>query len=94
MHILLVEDSEDNRLLIQAFIKKPPATIDTAENGAIAVDKFKNGKYDLVLMDMQMPVMDGYTATRKIREWEQEKNRIHLAGGECHGKRRKDHRPH
>ena len=72
LQILLVEDNADNRLLIQAFLKKTPYQLDTAENGKIAVEKFKSGKYHLVLMDMQMPVMDGYTATRKIREWEEE----------------------
>ncbi len=70
LHILLVEDSQDNRLLIQSFLKKTPYKIDIAENGEIAVDKFTSGKYDLVLMDMQMPVMDGYTATKEIRKWE------------------------
>lgn len=70
LKILLVEDSPDNALLIQTYLKKMPYTIDTAENGQIAVDKFIAGQYDLILMDMQMPVMDGYTATKKIREWE------------------------
>ena len=73
LHILLVEDSVENRLLIQSYLKKTPYQIDIAENGEIAVEKFKSGKYDLVLMDMQMPVMDGYTATREIRKWEGEK---------------------
>jgi len=70
LHILLVEDSADNRLLIQSFLKKTAYQIDIAENGEIAVNKFTSGKYDLVLMDMQMPVMDGYTATKEIRKWE------------------------
>ena len=69
--ILLVEDSEDNRLLIQAYLKKLPYLIDTAENGEKAVVRFQECTYDLVLMDMQMPVMDGYTATRQIRAWEE-----------------------
>ncbi len=72
LHILLVEDSEDNRLLVSAFLKKTPHTLDMAENGEIAVDKFRAGRYDLVLMDVQMPVKDGYTATREIRQWEKE----------------------
>jgi CheY-like chemotaxis protein len=70
LKILLVEDNPDNRLLIKAFLKKFPIEIDEAENGQIAVDRFTSNKYDLVLMDMQMPVMDGYTATGTIREWE------------------------
>ncbi len=73
LHILLVDDSEDNRLLITAYLKKTPHTVDVAENGAIALEKFVAGAYDLVLMDMQMPVMDGYTATREIRQWEKQK---------------------
>ncbi|MEJ2567930.1 MAG: response regulator, partial [candidate division WOR-3 bacterium] len=70
MKILLVEDTEDNRLLIEAFLKKSLIEIDEAENGKIAFEKFKKNVYDLVLMDMQMPIMDGYTATKKIRAWE------------------------
>ncbi|OPX92114.1 PAS domain S-box protein [Pelotomaculum sp. PtaB.Bin117] len=75
LRLLLVEDSPDNQLLIQAYLKKTACQIEIAENGEIAVEKFKSGKYDLVLMDMQMPVMDGYTATRAIRRWEAE-NRL------------------
>jgi two-component system sensor histidine kinase/response regulator len=70
MKILLVEDTDDNRLLIRAFFRDSYVEIDEAENGKIAFDKFKRNVYDLVFMDMQMPVMDGYTATRKIRTWE------------------------
>jgi two-component system, sensor histidine kinase and response regulator len=73
LRILLVEDSEDNRLLIQSYLRKTPYQIDIAENGEIAVEKLKYGSYDLVLMDMQMPVMDGYTAAKVIRNWESEK---------------------
>jgi CheY-like chemotaxis protein len=72
LRILLVDDSKDNRLLVQAYLRRTPYQIDIAENGEIAVEKFVSGEYDLVLMDMQMPVMDGYTATRKIRKWESE----------------------
>jgi two-component system sensor histidine kinase/response regulator len=75
LNLLLVEDSADNRLIIRAYFKRATDHIDIAENGAIAVEKFKAGKYDLVLMDVQMPIMDGYTATREIRKWEQEQGR-------------------
>ncbi len=71
-HILLVEDNEQNRMLIQTFLKKTPYTLDTAENGKIAVEKFKADQYNLVLMDIEMQVMDGYIATKKIRKWEAE----------------------
>ena len=72
LNILLVEDTKDNRMLIKVFLKKTPFKLDMAENGQVAVDKFKSNKYDIVLMDMQMPVMDGYEATRIIRKWERE----------------------
>ncbi len=75
LKILLVEDNSDNRLLIKAFLKKSPIEIDEAEDGQVAVDKFKSNKYDIVLMDMQMPVMDGFTATKIIRDWERKNNR-------------------
>ncbi len=70
--VLLAEDTADNVVLIQAFLKKTPYQIDVAENGAIAVKKFKERAYGLVLMDLQMPVLDGHAATREIRHWENE----------------------
>lgn len=73
LKILLVDDFEDNRVLINLYLKNTPYKIEMAENGQIAVDKYASGNYDIILMDMQMPVMDGYTATRKIRELENEK---------------------
>ena len=57
-------------MLILTYLKKLPYVLEVAENGEIAVEKFTSGQYDLVLMDMQMPVMDGYTATKSIRDWE------------------------
>jgi len=75
LKVLLVEDSEDNRLLVQLYLNKTKHQLETAENGEVAVEMFKKKRYHLVLMDMQMPVMDGYTATRKIREWEKKHNR-------------------
>jgi PAS domain S-box len=70
LNILLVDDSADNRMLIKAYLKTTPYNIDIAENGEIGVKKFMMGTYDIVLMDIRMPVMDGYAATRAIREWE------------------------
>jgi len=71
LRILLVEDSPDNRTITVAYVEDTPYQVDIAENGAIACQMFKSGQYDLVLMDRQMPVMDGLTATRAIRAWEQ-----------------------
>jgi two-component system sensor histidine kinase/response regulator len=73
LRILLAEDSVDNRLLVEAFLKQQPYTLEFAENGQIAIDRVLAASYDLVLMDIQMPMVDGYTAVRRIREWE----RIH-----------------
>jgi CheY-like chemotaxis protein/HPt (histidine-containing phosphotransfer) domain-containing protein len=70
LHILLVEDSLDNRTITVAYLQDTPYRVEIAENGAVAYEKFTAGHYDLVLMDRQMPVMDGLTATRAIREWE------------------------
>lgn len=68
--LLLVEDNPDNRLLIKAYLKREPYDVDEAENGEEALAMFKNKAYDLVLMDVQMPIMDGHTATREIRAYE------------------------
>ncbi|TKS60292.1 MAG: hypothetical protein EWM72_01518 [Nitrospira sp.] len=72
LRVLLVEDSPDNQLLVRSYLKQTDHRLDVAEHGAIALEKFKNGHYDVILMDMQMPVMDGYTATRAIRKWERD----------------------
>ena len=68
--ILLAEDYLYNRIIVQQYLKNMPFEIQIAENGAEAVDKFTSGRYDLVLMDMQMPVKDGFCATREIRAFE------------------------
>ncbi|TKB33489.1 MAG: response regulator [Nitrospira sp.] len=72
LRILLVEDSPDNQVLIRSYLKQTPYRLDIANHGGIALELFKNGYYDLILMDMQMPVMDGYEATLAIRAWERE----------------------
>ena len=74
LRILLVEDSPDNQLLIRSYLKQTSHRLEIADNGAIGVDKFKQGHYDILLMDMQMPVMDGLTATKAIRRWEREQD--------------------
>ena len=75
LNILLVEDYPDNRTITLAYLQDTPYRIEIAENGAIAFEKFVLGYFDLVLMDRQMPVMDGLTATRAIRTWEKANHR-------------------
>jgi len=75
LRILLVEDSPDNCTIAVAYLEDTPYRVEIAENGAIACEMFAARHYDLVLMDRQMPVMDGLTATRTIRAWEQANGR-------------------
>ncbi|HXA39624.1 MAG TPA: PAS domain S-box protein [Phenylobacterium sp.] len=75
LRILLAEDSPDNCTIALAYLEHTPYRIDVAETGAIACQMFTAGRYDLVLMDRQMPVMDGLTATRTLRAWEEANGR-------------------
>ena len=75
LQILMAEDSPDNCAIALAYLEDTPYRVEIAETGVIAFEKFKVGRYDLVLMDRQMPVMDGLTATRAIRAWEQANDR-------------------
>lgn len=68
--VLLVEDNLINQKIVMLSLKKVVKSIDVANNGKEALDKFGTSKYDLILMDIQMPVMDGILATKKIRELE------------------------
>jgi signal transduction histidine kinase/CheY-like chemotaxis protein len=67
VRVLLVEDYLMNIKVATKFLERWKINIDVAENGKIALEKFEIGKYDLILMDIQMPVMDGYETTIKIR---------------------------
>ncbi len=75
LKVLLADDSIDNRLLVHAYFKDKPYAIDDAEDGAAAVEMFRTGIYDIVLMDIEMPTMDGYSATRAMRAIEQKTGR-------------------
>ena len=75
LRILLADDSEDNRFLVRAYLKDSGCLIDEVDNGALAVERFKLGVYDLVLTDAEMPVLDGYSATRQMRAHEKEEGR-------------------
>ncbi|MGD8594058.1 MAG: ATP-binding protein [Gammaproteobacteria bacterium] len=66
-HVLVVEDSPDNQDLIAKYLIKAGASVEVVDNGLMAVQKALTCSYDLILMDVQMPIMDGLTATRKLR---------------------------
>lgn len=70
LRMLLVDDSNDNLFLLREVVQPLATTIHFAENGLEAIEKFKANEVDVIFMDIQMPVMDGYTAIRKIREIE------------------------
>lgn len=70
--LLLVDDFADNRLLIKIFLKKLDISIDEASNGQQAIQMYLEHHYDMILMDIQMPVIDGYEATKTIRRYEKE----------------------
>ena len=71
VQILLVEDYPTNQKVAMRHLRRAGYQVDLAENGQLAVEAFKQKQYDLILMDMQMPVMDGYEATKAIRALEE-----------------------
>jgi two-component system sensor histidine kinase/response regulator len=77
LRILMADDSPDNRLLVRAYLRKTPYRLDEAQDGKVATEMARAGHYDLILMDIQMPEMDGYTAVRNIRAWEASTDRAH-----------------
>jgi osomolarity two-component system sensor histidine kinase NIK1 len=70
LSILLAEDNEINQKIIQYSLNNAGFNVDIAQNGQEAIDMYHKNNYDLVLMDVQMPVLDGYEATAHIREME------------------------
>lgn len=66
--ILIVEDTPDSQLLLKLYLAKSGVSVSLANNGLEGVEKAMNEKFDLILMDMQMPVMDGYTACKTLKE--------------------------
>lgn len=75
-NVLLVEDNEVNRMVAAAIFEHHAIKFVTAINGSDAFEKWQSQSFDLILMDCQMPVMDGYEATQKIRQNESAKNHI------------------
>lgn len=76
LHILLAEDNPVNVLLIEVFLKQTPHRLDVAGDGLAALEKFRANRYDVILMDVQMPRMDGYQATAEILRIEEAEGRI------------------
>ncbi|WP_231989368.1 PAS domain S-box protein [Nitrospira japonica] len=73
-HVLLAEDSIESQHVMRLYLSKSPYRLDCADSGTSVVETFKSGRYDLVLMDLHMPDIDGCEATRRIRAWETERD--------------------
>jgi CheY-like chemotaxis protein len=74
--ILLVEDNDINRLYAGSILKMWGCHFETAENGVVALEKIRGHDFDLILMDIQMPVMDGFETTKAIRQGDQKKSKV------------------
>ncbi|MEL6592860.1 MAG: response regulator [Bacteroidota bacterium] len=75
LRILLVEDNKINQMVASRLLEKMGHQVSVAENGKIALDWIAKNEADLILMDLQMPIMDGITAAKEIRKWEQAEQR-------------------
>lgn len=73
--VLIVEDNIMNQVVMQKLLKIVKIYSEIAENGEIALEKYKNNEYDLILMDIQMPIMNGYETAKNIREYEKKNNK-------------------
>jgi CheY-like chemotaxis protein len=78
LNLLIAEDSDDSYFLLEAYLATEGHKLTRALDGAQALEMAKSGSYDFIVMDIKMPVMDGYTATRLIREWETDQGRARL----------------
>jgi PAS domain S-box-containing protein len=87
--ILLVEDSPDNQALIERYLTVRGAIVEKADNGLVGIEAAMSKSYDLILMDMQMPVMDGFDATKKLRSQKYNKPIIALTAHAMEEDRRK-----
>ena len=74
LHILVADDHLSNRKVIEMFLKNDPVILDFALNGQEAIEKFESKPYDMIIMDMEMPVLNGLKATQQIRQIEAEQN--------------------
>lgn len=82
--LLLVEDNATNRLVLTHKLKKHTCFVECANNGAEALERIWSRKYDLVIMDVSMPVMDGFEATSRIRAADADFSRIPILGLTAH----------
>jgi CheY-like chemotaxis protein len=76
--VLVAEDNPINQRVVQQVLKRAGHEVTLADNGRLALERVQSGTYDLVLMDVQMPEMDGFEATAAIRAWESAQGRGRL----------------